>query len=63
MAMGMKYIFAMTWSRPRATKVAVGNQMARILEATSREDIEKNTTASFRSQLLLWDGKHTSEAD
>ena len=43
MPMGMKYIFAMQWSRPRATKVAVGNQIAIIFEEISREEMEMKT--------------------
>ena len=39
----MKYIFAMTWSRPSATNVKVGHQMAMILEAISRLEIEMKT--------------------
>ena len=50
MAIGMKYIFAMTWSRPSATNVNVGHQMATIFEEISREEMEMNT-AKQTSQL------------
>lgn len=53
MATGMKYMLAMTWSKPRATKVNVGHQMAMILEEISRDDIEINTakqTSQFANQ-------------
>ena len=47
MAMGMKYMFATTWSRARATKVAVGHQMAVILETISREEMDMKTAFGF----------------
>ena len=33
-------MFAITWSSPSATKVNVGNQIASIFDATSREEME-----------------------
>lgn len=36
-------MFAMTWSRPKATKVIVGHQIAMILDEISREEIEMKT--------------------
>ena len=43
MATGIKYMFAITWSSPSATKVNVGNQMASIFDAISREEMEAYT--------------------
>lgn len=42
-AIGIKYMFAMTWSSASATKVAVGHQIAMILETCSRAEIESQT--------------------
>lgn len=50
MATKMKYMFAMTWSRPRATNVNVGHQMARVFDEISRDEMEMST-AKLTSQL------------
>lgn len=41
--MGMRNMLAITWSKPNATKVVMGHQIATILETISREDVAMKT--------------------
>ena len=43
-------MFAMTWSAPRAVKAMVGNQIEIILDAISRDEVDRKT-AIVTSQL------------